>query len=72
MKQPLETLCMAIQISHTDSMVHKIPITCLYFTYYITAGTRQLTPEKEAVIKEGNNVTFNFRIDPQVIAILKE
>ena len=38
----------------------------LFVFYILTAGTRQLTPEKEAVIKEGNNVTFNFRIDPQV------
>ena len=44
----------------------------LFVFYILTAGTRQLTPEKVAVIKEGNNVTFNFRIDPQVIAILKE
>ena len=44
----------------------------LFVFYILTAGTRQLTPEKGVVIKEGNNVTFNFRIDPQVIAILKE
>ena len=70
MKQPLGTLCMIIKISHANSMVHKIPITCLL--YILTAGTKQLTPVKGPVIKEGNNVTFNFSIDPQVIAILKE
>ena len=59
---------MVIQISHVNSMVHKIPInTCLLCI--LTAGTRQLTPEKVAVIKEGNNVTFKLSIDPQVIAI---
>ena len=44
----------------------------LFVFYILTAGTRQLTPEKGAVIKKGNNVIFNFSIDPQVIAILKE
>ena len=38
----------------------------LFVFYILTAGTKQLIPEKVAVIKEGNNVTFNFTIDPQV------
>ena len=41
----------------------------LFVFYILTAGTRQLIPEKVAVIKEGNNVTFKLSIDPQVIAI---